>query len=151
MKEKLFFLMRVAAGVIFVYSGFEKLLSPYQNFLSVIYGYKVIGGSVAHAAAILVPWIELLAGLYLLLGLWTRLAAGILWGLNSIFIIAITQALIRKLPIQDCGCFGEASHKMPLQAVLAMDAALWIVYALIFFFPNAAGWMGLDRLFKKRP
>ncbi|HXV19232.1 MAG TPA: DoxX family protein [Candidatus Omnitrophota bacterium] len=150
MKEKIFFAARVAAGAIFVYSGFEKLLSPYQNFLAVIYGYKVIGGSLAHAAAIIVPWAELLAGLYLVLGLWTRAASGVLWCLNSIFILAITQAIVRKLPIQDCGCFGEASYKIPLQAVLAMDCALWVVYALLFFFSNAAEWMSLDRFFKKR-
>ncbi|WP_422771161.1 MauE/DoxX family redox-associated membrane protein [Plantactinospora sp. WMMC1484] len=52
------------------------------------------------------PFVELALGLILLLGLATRLAAGISAALLVIFIAGIVSAWARGLSI-DCGCFGS--------------------------------------------
>ena len=54
--------------------------------------------------ALVLPWLELLAGVALLLGLWTRSSAALVGLLLVVFIAAISFNLYRKNAI-DCGCF----------------------------------------------
>ena len=73
MKPKIFFTLRVAVAAVFIASGFMKLVEPYQNFLAVIYSYKILTGASAKWLALTMPWAELIFGVFLLFGLWTRL------------------------------------------------------------------------------
>ena len=54
------------------------------------------------------PWIELLAGLALLAGLWTRGARTLIAAMLVAFIIAISINLLRNNAI-DCGCFDVSA------------------------------------------
>ena len=88
--------------------------------------------------ALALPWLELVVGLYLLAGLFTRVAA---WGavaMLAVFMAAITQALLRGLSLEDCGCFGDITSAVPaLQYVLggstlgAADVLRDAVYAAL--------------------
>lgn len=67
------------------------------------------------------PYLEILLGLYLLIGLFTRVSA---WTTNAImvvFILALLQGAIRGLEI-DCGCFGNAAGG-ETESNLWLDAA----------------------------
>jgi hypothetical protein len=55
------------------------------------------------------PWVELLAGLALILGVWKAAARNIVGILLAIFIIAISINLGRDNAI-DCGCFNVADR-----------------------------------------
>ncbi len=98
--------MRVLIGGFFVAVGVDKIIEPYQNFLYVVQGYRLFPGVIEEIIARIFPWIELFLGLFLVLGLWLK------WTLRSFllvvtaFILIITQALVRRLPIEYCGCFG---------------------------------------------
>ena len=59
--------------------------------------------------AITLPWIEIVAGVLLVIGLWARAAAFMCVGMNVVFIIAIISALRRGLDIS-CGCFGGGAE-----------------------------------------
>lgn len=148
-KCKLFFSVRVVLAVIFIVSGYLKLMEPYQNFLAAVYAYKILPAAAAKAFAIGMPWVELIFGVYLLAGLWTRFSLEVLWFLNSLFIAAVASALFRKLPISECGCFGGAAS-FPLDKILWLDGALWTVFALLFFFSEDAKWLSLDEYFRKK-
>jgi uncharacterized membrane protein YphA (DoxX/SURF4 family) len=58
------------------------------------------------------PWVEVVAGVLLILGLWSRAAAAVLAGLLVLFIGLIAQAMLRGLEL-DCGCFGKLSPFCP--------------------------------------
>lgn len=58
------------------------------------------------------PWVEVVAGLLLVLGVWSRGAAAVLAGLLVLFIGLIGQAMLRGLQL-DCGCFGKLSPFCP--------------------------------------
>ncbi len=148
MKERIFSLARIAVGAVFVVSGFMKLMEPYQNFLAVIYSYKMVAGEPAKLLAILLPWVEFLGGVFLVAGLWTRAAVGALWALNHLFLAAIISAVLRKLPIHECGCFGNSSVSLPLGKVLVLDIGLWFVFALLFFRSEDILFLSLDRRLK---
>ena len=136
--------LRVLIGVLFVVSGFEKLIQPPENFLFVIQNYDMLNERLEAAAAHVLPWFELFGGAFLAAGLWTRAAACVVWALNTAFIAAVSQALARKLPIDECGCFGELIS-LPLPAVLAMDAAVWLACAAMLAFPGSASRLSFDR------
>jgi len=136
-------ILRVALGLLFFYSGFSKLIVPYQNFMYVIEGYQMLDHSVAMWVARTMPWVEVIGGLFLAAGLWTRAAAGVLWFLNWTFLVALGQALVRRLPIDDCGCFGEGI-KLPLWATFAVDCVLWVLFSQLIRRHKNASRPGLD-------
>ncbi|PIW64123.1 MAG: hypothetical protein COW13_01230 [Candidatus Omnitrophica bacterium CG12_big_fil_rev_8_21_14_0_65_50_5] len=121
-----FVILRIFIGLVFLVSGFEKSVSPYQNFLYALQGYQFLPSFLEIAVAKIVPWIELLIGVFLVLGLWTRQALFAAAVMFTGFIIIVGQALIRGIDLAECGCFGEWIH-IPPQGVIVMDAASLIV------------------------
>ena len=127
MRDKFFMFLRLAVGSVFAVSGFIKLMQPYQNFLAIIRSYELLSGSPAVALAKTMPWAEFVVGVFLILGFWSRISILVLWVFNTVFIGVISSALIRRLPIQECGCFGDSFSLQP-QQVLWLDIALWVVF-----------------------
>lgn len=113
----------MAIGLVFVVSGFEKLIGPYQNFQFVIEQYQIANSQQAALIAQVLPWIELIAGAFFALGLHTRVSGAAVIAMSGVFFGVVGQALVRRLPMDECGCFGDLVS-IPLPAVLAMDAAL---------------------------
>ena len=148
MRAKFFLFLRVAMGSVFVASGFIKLMQPYQNFLAVIQSYEILNGAAAVALAKAMPWAEFLAGVFLILGFWSRLSLLILWAFNTVFIGVVSSALIRKLPLQECGCFGDAFSLQPAQ-VLWLDIALWLVFMCMAAYFDSTRHFSLDQYFDR--
>jgi hypothetical protein len=140
------FIFRVIIGLIFLVSGIEKLLGPYQNFLYVIEHYEILSAPFAKWAAIILPWIELFLGVFTLLGLWTKWMLRGDLVLFAAFILIVGQALIRKLPIGECGCFGELISIPPL-AVLGMDITSFVVTVVLLRNLSKTESYSLDRYF----
>jgi hypothetical protein len=85
-------------------------------------------------------------GVFLTLGLCLRPVILALWAMNTAFIIALASALIRRLPIQECGCFGEA-FSIPPHWMLVLDILLWFVFMFMAGFFEQARSFSLDRSF----
>lgn len=105
-------LLRVALGVVFVAASLDKLRSP-SAFAQNIANYRLLPYQAIDVVAIVLPWLELLAGILLALGFWIRANATIVNALLLVFIVAISQAIWRGLDIS-CGCFNTdpSAHKM---------------------------------------
>ncbi len=98
--------------------------------------------------AIGMPWIELFVGIFLLLVLWINIAlkgAGLLF---VSFIFVVGQALIRRLPIDECGCFGQLIS-FPLPMVLAMDSVLLLITIGLMKKIDQTSTFSLDKYFLK--
>jgi hypothetical protein len=54
------------------------------------------------------PWLELLTGIALILGIWTRTSAAAIGAMLCVFIVAISINLARGNAI-DCGCFDVSA------------------------------------------
>ena len=148
MRTKFLVFLRLAAGSIFVISGFVKLMQPYQNFLATIRAYEILSAPTAVALARTMPWVEFLIGVFLIVGLLSRLSILVLWALNTVFIGVISSALIRRLPIQECGCFGDSFSLTP-QQTLCLDIALWMVFVCLASFFENARCFSLDKKFDR--
>ena len=77
--------------------------------------YQVMPYDVATAIGAALPFVELALGVLLLVGLATRLAAGVSAALLVVFITGIASAWSRGLAI-DCGCFGSGGQLAAGQA-----------------------------------
>jgi uncharacterized membrane protein YphA (DoxX/SURF4 family) len=96
-------LLRVALGAVFIVASLDKILNP-EAFATNIANYRLLPYTVINAIAIVLPWLEVVTGTLLILGVWIRASTMIVWGLLLAFSVAISQALARGLDIS-CGCF----------------------------------------------
>jgi putative oxidoreductase len=100
--------VQLALGAIFVIAAIPKIADP-PSFAHMIYNYRLVPASLINISALVMPWIELLAGLALILGVWKAAARNVVGILLAIFIIAISINLVRDNAI-DCGCFNVADR-----------------------------------------
>ena len=120
---------RLVLGGLFVYAGAVKVLDP-LDFAQNIRNYQLVGQSLSFVAAIVLPWLEILAGLALILGVWTRGAALVVTGLLGFFIVLTAVTMVRGLDV-DCGCFGSLSRKSGWGVILEDLGMLVLGLALL--------------------
>lgn len=120
---------RILVGMVFVYSGYLKIMEPFESFYSSIISYRVVNETIAYYTAVVLPWFEFYLGLLLIFGLFERyiIKAAIL--IFVIFEIILLQAMIRKLDIVNCGCFGS-SHSNPIWVEFFLNI-IWISFLVI--------------------
>lgn len=123
---------QIALGLVFVIAALAKIADP-PGFAKAVWMYQLAPAWSLHPAALVLPWLELLCGLALCLGLWTRAAAGWIAALLLGFIVALSINLARQHPV-DCGCFGtetatrtEAERLTDMQWTILRDLGLLLL------------------------
>src|SRR5437870_184619 len=87
---------RIILGGLFIYASMDKMANP-EEFLKIIHNYKVLPVQLENPLAIFLPWMEFLTGLCLVIGKWAKGSWLLLSTMLVIFIIGLTQALVRGL------------------------------------------------------
>jgi putative oxidoreductase len=102
-------LLRWLLGGIFVLASIHKIVDP-AGFAKIIFGYDLFPAAAINLIAILLPYVELTAGLALIIGVYPRAAAVLLSSLLLAFTLAIAINAARG-HVFDCGCFttGETA------------------------------------------
>ena len=109
---------RIAVGLIFVLAGVSKLVAP-GTFSATLLAYGLLPVELLRPVSLILPWIEVVVGLYLLAGMFARGAAWTAIAMLVVFMLAIGQAVLRGISLEDCGCFGSITSAVPaLQYVL---------------------------------
>ena len=128
--------VQIALGVVFVAAAIPKIADP-PAFAHMIYNYRLLPGSLINATALLMPWLELLAGLALILGVWRREAAVVVGVMLVVFLVAIGVNLARGHAV-DCGCFdvrsaGKSREELlsEMRMVLLRDVGLLLLAAQV--------------------
>ena len=125
---------QLALGAIFFAAALPKIADP-PSFAHMIYNYRILPAGLINISALTMPWVEIVAGLALILGIWKRPARWIITAMLVVFMIAISINLLRGNAI-DCGCFDvsavgksyeERIHDMWM--VLLRDAGMLIMIA----------------------
>jgi len=126
---------RLILGGVFVYASLDKILHP-SAFAEVVYNYQILPEGLVNLTAIVLPWIELLIGLSLILGVWLHGSILICNLLLLVFFSTLVFNMARGLDI-DCGCFtvsvGTSSDGQMLW-YLFRDAFFLFVGLFLFFF-----------------
>jgi uncharacterized membrane protein YphA (DoxX/SURF4 family) len=137
-------LLRILLGGIFVYAAAGKILYP-TDFSEAIANYQLVPVLFTNFLAIILPWIELIAGLLLLNGFKTQSANLILLAMICVFSLGAILALARGLDI-NCGCFTESSRKVGI-IFLAEEAAMLLMSVGILLLDK--GNFSIDNLIRK--
>ncbi len=145
----MFVFLRIGIGLVFLVSGLEKTLSPYQNFLYAIQAYALLPGWAEEWTAKVFPWMELFAGLFLVLGLWTRHMLSAVMVFFAVFISVVGQALLRGIDIEHCGCFGQLIH-VSARIVIVADSLMLLLTIILFRHLPKTDQFSLDRFLRTK-
>ena len=122
--------LRLVLGVVLVYASVPKLLHPGQ-FADMVVNYRILTGPLVSWLALTLPWLELITGVLLILGVLTRAAAILSTAMFATFTAALVSAQLRHLDIA-CGCFnvtvssGNTSQSL-WEAILLLLASIALV------------------------
>jgi uncharacterized membrane protein YphA (DoxX/SURF4 family) len=129
-------LLGLIVGAVFAYAAHDKIWWP-ERFARIVYHYQVIGPSellpalLPNLLAVTLPWIELLLGLALILGVWRREAALVSAVLLAVFIVAVGSTLARGIDIENCGCFSLDSGGRAAGIKLILEDLGLLIAALV--------------------
>ncbi len=145
MKKLLYHLCRLGLAAVFLYAGYVKGSDPVA-FAGQVAAYQILPYAFNYLVAATLPFVELLCGGLLLLNQRVRPALLVIFGLNSVFMLALFSLLLRGLDI-DCGCFhpgaeGEATTSP--QMALLRDAGLMLMIAVAWVLRQQQAGESLD-------
>ena len=124
-------------GLTFIYACYYKILSP-AEFAKIVYGYDLFPAVLINLIAIITPFLELVTGLALILGVYPRSAALIINAMLLVFIAVLSINLIRGHEF-DCGCFSaeENGYSTSAGTTLVRDIIYLILGLHIFLFSGS--------------
>ncbi|MDQ5858874.1 MAG: DoxX family membrane protein [Acidobacteriota bacterium] len=135
----------------FVVAALPKIADP-PAFAHMIYNYRLLPGGLVNVLALVLPWVELLAGLALILGVWKKEAAVVAAVLLLVFIVAIGVNLARGHAV-DCGCFdvrsaGKSREELlaEMKWVLLRDVGLLLLVAQVLAAERVASGRRITRI-----
>ena len=139
---------RLALAVTLLWSGGAKL-GDLNASIRAVNAYHLLSADLARVVGAALPFVEDAIGLFLLVGLATRVAAAASGVLMAVFIGGIASAWARGLRI-DCGCFGGGGElgvgeKPTYGLEIARDIALLLGAVVLLAWPRTVlavdGWV----------
>ena len=140
--------VRLYLGGLFLAACVHKIGHP-ASFALDVATYQLLPLGTVNLFALIVPWVELLVGLMLVLGVRVRAAALVTSGLMVSFMIALGWALVQGLDMS-CGCFASqaAAEYDPISWRTMLRDASWLALGLyVMCFDRQP--LGVESLFSK--
>lgn len=126
--------VRLYIGGLFIYASMYKI-NYAAEFAETIASYQLVPYWAVNLMALVMPWAELICGLFLVIGFRTKSAAAVIIGLLALFAAAIAISLLRDLPI-GCGCFHALGEQMSWKTLLR--DLVWLALAVyVYAFDSA--------------
>jgi len=125
---------RLILGAVFIYASIDKIAHP-AAFAKVVYNYQILPDFLINLTAIVLPWLELVLGLFLIIGLLREGSVCIVTVLLMVFLGAMIFNLARGLDIH-CGCFStstDGTNNVPMAWYVFRDG-LFLLPAFYLFF-----------------
>ena len=129
--QMIYQIVRIFLGVLFIAASWEKIVQP-EAFATIIENYKILPAILVNATAYILPWIEMICGALLIIGIYVKGSTLIVSAMMIVFISLLIVSQIRGLDIT-CGCFSlslETSKSMYYYIVrdlAILGAGLWVL------------------------
>ena len=139
--------LRLYLGGVFLVACYHKILHPAVFALDVAI-YQMLPLELINLQALILPWVELFAGLMLIVGYRTRAASLLINAMMLMFIAALAFALAKGLDM-GCGCFASEGGDDPISFHTVLRDATWLAMGLyIMVFDSRP--LGVDGLLLRR-
>jgi len=135
-KRVIFLACRLFLGGILTYAGVEKILAP-ALFAETVYNYQILPNNLINLTALVLPWLELVLGIFLIGGIWLPGAAFLSTLLLLTFWGILVFNLSRGLNIS-CGCFSTEPSKEPISLWTVMRDTSFLIPAFFLLFAGRA-------------
>ncbi len=116
---------QIVIGVIFVIAALAKL-SDLEALSTQVHNFRLVPLWGENLVAMMLPWVELTAALFLILGFRARAGAFVLAALLAAFTVGVGIAVARGLDFE-CGCFGTGDHTRVGAVKIAENLAMLAV------------------------
>jgi putative oxidoreductase len=124
---------RVVLGCMFLYTGVIHTLDP-KGFADAVSNYRILPAVLVNPFAVVLPFIEMMTGAALILGILIPGSSLIIAGLLGVFALALGIALFKGLDIS-CGCFTTSREARSISWIyLVRDLALLAMAGFVFCF-----------------
>lgn len=134
-KKHILFISRLVLGGLFIYSGVDKIIDPVA-FAAVIHHYRLAPPNMINFAATVIPWIEFVAGLFLILGVRLRASALTINLMLVFFTVVLAITAFRGINVA-CGCFSTSTAvKSNLVIRIIEDFGMLALGLHVMFFGN---------------
>ena len=128
--------IRLILGITFIWASIDKIANP-GGFALSIYNYRMLPHETINLMAIVMPWLELVTGILIIIGVFMRGSAFWIGLMLLVFIVALSSALARGLDI-DCGCFSvDGGHGVDT-GLLIRDILMFFGALIVMFFGTPA-------------
>jgi uncharacterized membrane protein YphA (DoxX/SURF4 family) len=141
--------LRWYLGCVFLLACQHKIVDP-GSFAVDVATYGILPLSLVNLMAIGLPWVELAAGILLVVGLKARAAASMVSGMMLMFLVALVIALAQDLDMA-CGCFASqgAQGGDPISSMTVLRDVGWLMLSLyLVLFDDDP--IGIDRILARR-
>ncbi len=136
---------RLVIGGLFIYASLDKIAHP-AAFAKTVYYYRFLPAALVNIFSLSLPWVELVCGLLLVLGLYIRECALILILCFLSFSIGLAQAAARGIDI-NCGCFSTSGGAKVGWLLIIRDLSLVLLPIQLFLVQT--DFFNVRSLFKK--
>ena len=123
---------RLILGGIFIFAGFAKI-HGISSLINEINQYRILPVALASVYGNILPYLEIIIGILLVLGVVLRISASIASLMLISFAISKIVAIILNLQIKICNCFGIARPLLSTQS-LAIDLIMLLLAIQIIVF-----------------
>ncbi len=124
----LFLLTRLALGGVFIAASMDKIIHPGQ-FAKIIHNYQILPDYLVNMAAIVLPWLEALLGLFIIAGVWLPGAVVLADFLLVAFFSALIFNIARGIDVH-CGCFSTEVTGAPHTSWYVVRDSLFLLLGL---------------------
>ncbi len=129
-------LFRMILGVVLIVSGMEKI--PHVgDFARAIDNYHILPFGLENLMAILLPWVEIVAGISLIGGFFLNGASLITGSMMVMFILAIASAMLRGYNIE-CGCGLKEGEMVGMGKII--EDIIYLFMSLSVYFRKHMKW-----------